>query len=124
MSPELEGRLKEQQAAEELSQQATPVSVILTLPLIVDGSRKKFSGTLDRVVIGSGVIKVTMLMLIDEAVHLISALHDSIDTVERIEIMSDTKEIELCHNPVRVQKSILKDIDHLTGVCRVFIDIA
>lgn len=123
MSPELQGRIKQEEQAEQLTQQASPVCIVFTVPAALDVA-KKFSGTLDRLVMGSGVTKLTVSMLIDEAVELISALCDSSGTIDEIEMVGDTKEAKLCGKTVHTKKSVLKDIDHLVGVCRVFIDIA
>jgi len=122
MSPELQGRIKQEEQAVQLTQQASPVCIIFDVPGL--GANKKFSGTLVRLVMGSGITKLTVSMLIDEAVDLISALCDSSGAIDEIEMVGDIKEVKLCGKLVHIKKSVLKDIDHLVGVCRVFIDIA
>lgn len=119
MSPELEGRIKTQKA-EEMVQEANPISVIITLQ-----QDSKFSGTLDRLVIQPGKFKLTVMMLIDEAVGFMSQIwsHGSNGDIKSIDVINDMHDFNLSDG-CKLNKAVIKNIDHLAGVCHVFIDIA
>ena len=124
MSPELENRFSEGTLAPEKSVEIPEAS---SLSVIFDfSSGLVLSGNVHRLVAGpEGKLKVTVSMLIDEAVSLISIVRSSSSHVHcaSVRMVSEKSDILLQASASYIQKVVMKDIDCFTGICHVLVVI-
>lgn len=118
MSPELQERFQQKEQAAEIVKDVNPVSIIINF----DNLKDVVSGTLKRMSIEKNRTKLTVIMLIDDALQLVDLINRG-HLVGKIDVLSDSKDIVML-TACRVQKTVIKEINHVSSICHVCIDIA